>query len=70
MKNEYSKDCEGNNILTLNYDGSMEVEVTVESKQVCMFNPDGYDSQFISINLEDWEEFKTFVDIHIKGEVK
>lgn len=69
MKNKYSKDCDGLDRLTLNFDGSMEVEVTVEDKQVQMFKPDGYDSQFIAIYLEDWEEFKAFVDnqIAMKG---
>lgn len=65
MKNEYKIDYDGNDVLELNYDGSMEVEVTVEDKQVQMFKPDGYDSQFISIYLEDWEEFKAFVDNQI-----
>lgn len=67
MKNTYSKDFEGNNVLTLNYDGSMEVEVTVESKQIFMFKSDRHDSQLIMLDLEDWEEFKTFVDSQIEG---
>ena len=66
MKNEYSKDYDGLDRLTLNFDGSMEVEVTVEDKQVQMFKPDGYDSQFIAIYLEDWEQVKEFVDNQIK----
>lgn len=65
MKNQYTRDCDGLDIFTLNFDGSMEVEVTVEDKQVQMFKPDGYDSQFISIYLDDWEEFKAFVDSQI-----
>ena len=70
MKNEYSKDYDGLDRLTLNFDGSIEVEVTVEDKQVQMFKPDGYDSQFISIYLEDWEEVKAFVDSQISKENK
>ena len=66
MNNEYSKDYDGLDRLTLNFDGSMEVEVTVEDKQVQMFKPDGYDSQFIAIYLEDWEQVKDFVDNQIK----
>lgn len=66
MKNEYSKDYDGLDRLTLNFDGSMEVEVTVEDKQVQMFKPDGYDSQFIAVYLEDWEQVKEFVDNQIK----
>ena len=70
MKNEYSKNYDGLDKLTLNFDGSMEVEVSVEDKQIQMFKPDGYDSQFIAIYLEDWEEFKAFVDnqIAMKGD--
>lgn len=66
MNNEYSKNYEGVDVLTLNYDGSMSADITLENGQVNIFSSyDTYDSNFNSIPLEDWEEFKAFVDNHI-----
>lgn len=69
MKNEYRKDSLGNDMLVLNSGDSYETEVSLEFNQVCLYIPDGYDSQAIDIPLECWEEFKAFVDnqIAIKG---
>ena len=70
MNNEYSKNYEGVDVFTLNYDGSVSSDITLENGQVNIFSSyDEYDSNFNSIPLEDWEEFKAFVDnqIAIKG---
>lgn len=69
MKSEYRKDSLGNDILVLDSGESYETEVPLESNQVCLYIPDGYDSQAIDISLEYWEELKAFIDnqIAIKG---
>ena len=70
MNNEYSKNYEGVDVLTLNYDGSVSADITLEDGQVNIFSSyDTYDSNFNSIPLKDWEEFKAFVDnqIAMKG---
>lgn len=69
MKSEYSKDYEGNNVLKLNYDGSMSADITVENGSVNIFTSyDAYDCNFNTIPIEDWEEFKAFVDSQINKE--
>ena len=71
MNNEYSKNYDGNDILVLNYDGSMSADVEVDDFLITVYEHghDGYENNMIGIKLEDWEEFKAFVDsqIAIKG---
>ena len=71
MNNEYSKNYDGNDVLVLNYDGSMSADVEVDEFLITVYEHghDGYENNMIGIKLEDWEEFKAFVDnqIAIKG---
>ena len=67
MNNEYSKDYDGLDRLTLNFDGSMSVDVSVDIGGIHIFS--SYDSIEIdcnSIPIEDWEQVKEFVDNQIK----
>lgn len=68
MKNEYSKDYEDNDVLILNYDGSMSVDVQVDNQSITMYEhgDDGYECNYIGIRIEDWEEVKEFIEKQIK----
>ena len=71
MKNECSKNYDGNDVLVLNYDGSMSADVEVDEFLITVYEHghDGYENNMIGIKLEDWEEFKAFVDSQIsKGD--
>ena len=72
MNNEYSKNYDGNDVLVLNYDGSMSAEVEIDEFYITVYEHghDGYENNMTGIKLEDWEEFKAFVDnqIAIKGD--
>lgn len=67
MKNEYSVNYEGTDVLVLNYDGSMSADVEVDEFYITVYEHgyDGYENNMIGIKLEDWEEFKAFVDSQI-----
>lgn len=66
MKNEYRKDFEGNDVLVLNYDGSVSTDIQIEVDSIGIFTSyDYYDSNYTTIPLEDWEEVKAFVDNQI-----
>lgn len=67
MKNEYKIDYDGNKVLVLNYDGSMSADVQVDEHSITLYEHgyDGYDSNFVGIKIDDWEEFKAFVDSQI-----
>ena len=67
MNNEYSKNYDGNDVLVLNYDGSMSADVEVDEFYITVYEHgyDGYESNMTGIKLEDWEEFKAFVDNQI-----
>ena len=64
------KDLGGNDMLVLDSGNFYETEVAVEYGEISFYLDEGYENQFISICLEDWEEVKAFVDnqISIKGE--
>ena len=61
MNNEYSKNYDGNDVLVLNYDGSMSADVEVDDHYITVYEHghDGYENNMIGIKLEDWEEFKS-----------
>lgn len=69
MNYEYRKDSLDNDVLVLDSGDSYETKVSLEFNQVCLYIPDGYDSQAIDIPIEYWEEFKSFIDnqIAMKG---
>ena len=67
MNNEYSKNYDGNDVLVLNYDGSMSADVEVDGLFITVYEHghDGYESNMTGIKIEDWEEVKAFVDNQI-----
>lgn len=70
MNNKYSKDYEGNEVLELVHDGSISTDVSVEDNQVTFFSSyDSYDSNYISFDIEDWQEVKSFIDNKIANSV-
>ena len=67
MNNEYKEDYDGTHTLVLNYDGSMFADISVENDRVVIFSSyDGIESDCNSIPIEDWQQFKEFVDNQIK----
>lgn len=63
MSNQYKKDYFGAEVLELVHDDSVSIDVSVEDKQVTFFSSyDKYESNCISLNVEDWEEVKLFID--------
>lgn len=72
MKNQYSVNYEGVDVLVLNYDGSMSAEVEVDDFYITVYENGhyGYEGNMTGIKLEDWEEFKAFVDSQVnKGQL-
>lgn len=71
MNNEYSKNYDGNDVLVLNYDGSVSADVEVDDFYITVYEHghDRYENNMTGIKLEDWEEVKAFVDnqIAMKG---
>ena len=69
MKNEYKKSYDGNDVLVLNYDGSTTAAITVSGNDIVIFKYDYDESNYNSIPIEDWKEFKAFIDnqISLKG---
>lgn len=67
MNNEYSKNYDGNDVLVLNYDGSVAADVEVDDFYITVYEHGhgGYENNMIGIKLEDWEEVKAFVDNQI-----
>ena len=67
MNNEYIKNYDGNDVLVLNYDGSMSADVEVDGLFITVYEHghDGYESNMTGIKIEDWEEVKAFVDNQI-----
>lgn len=65
MKNEYKKDWQGNDVLLLDNDERVHTEVTLDMGMICLYKPDGYDSQYIDISIKDWEELRGFIDNQI-----
>lgn len=65
MNNEYKKDEENNDILVLNYDGSTSADIKVTDNDIVIFEHDYDGSNYNHIPIEDWEEFKDFVESKI-----
>lgn len=67
MNNEYKKDYDGIPMLVLNYDGSMSADISVENDSVVIFSSyNSFEGDCNSIPIDDWEQFKEFVDKQIK----
>ena len=67
MSNTDLRKClDGNDMLVLDSGSDYEIEVTIESEEVSFYIEDRYDSQYINIHTEDWEQVKEFVDNQIK----
>ena len=60
------KDLHGSDILVLNVGSNYEREVIIKNGEISFYIEDGYNSQSITIYLEDWEQVKEFVDNQIK----